>query len=242
MTDSSKHGSDQDGGGIDRRTFIVTGTGAAVSWALPIRARAQGEVEGVGQEAGGRTFTVSNDWTVRFAEPETVGSIDGTAGVDLAVRFAEVSILEPDANGSAVERIELVRTYNGQVPGPTFRLMAGDKLELKVINGLPPNSPAPPPYGDDDCHHLMALNVPGCFNTTNLHTHGLHVSPRTQGPDLKQGISSDDVLVRIPPRDDPWTTPAGRANGRTASGCRSSMRREPTGIMPISTARPRSRS
>jgi FtsP/CotA-like multicopper oxidase with cupredoxin domain len=48
----------------------------------------------------------------------------------------------------------------------------------------------------------MALNVPGCFNTTNLHTHGLHVSPTTQGLDPKQGISSDDVLVKIPPRND----------------------------------------
>jgi FtsP/CotA-like multicopper oxidase with cupredoxin domain len=120
---------------------------------------------------------------VQFAEPEAIGSIDGTAGLDLVVRFAEVSILEPGPEGTGVERIELARTYNGQVPGPTFRLMAGDKLELKVINALPPNSLAPPPYGDDDCQMLMALNVPGCFNTTNLHTHGLHVSPTTQGPD-----------------------------------------------------------
>jgi FtsP/CotA-like multicopper oxidase with cupredoxin domain len=194
MTDSQARRS------IDRRGFMIAATGIAASWALPIRVVAQ-----VGEPVTRilPDFTVPDGWVVPFGEPDSVGAVAGTAGQDLVVRFAKVSILEPDASGAATERIELTRTYNGKVPGPTFRLKPGDKLEFKITNDLPPNQPAPPPYDEiDDCHMLMALNVPGCFNTTNLHTHGLHVSPKTQGPDIKTGISSDDVLVRIPPKND----------------------------------------
>ncbi len=191
--------------GIDRRGFVVTATGVAASWALPIQAMAQEILDGFAPPAPElETLTVPEGWHVPFAEPGAVGALQGTAGVDLTVRFAEVSILEPDQSGAPVERIELVRTYNGKVPGPTFRLKPGDKLEFKITNALPHNQPAPYPYeGIDSCHMLMALNVPGCFNTTNLHTHGLHVSPQTQGPDIMTGVSSDDIRIRIPPKDDP---------------------------------------
>src|SRR3712207_9309961 len=43
-------------------------------------------------------------------------------------------------------------TYNGTVPGPTLRLRPGDRLQVELVN---------------------RLSVP-----TNLHTHGLHVSPK----------------------------------------------------------------
>ena len=43
-------------------------------------------------------------------------------------------------------------TYNGTVPGPTLRLRPGDRLQVQLVNHL---------------------GVP-----TNLHTHGLHVSPK----------------------------------------------------------------
>ncbi len=187
---------------IDRRGFIITASGIAASWALPIRAIAQDGVPPPDRRTL-PVFTVPEGWSVPFGEPEVVAAVDGTAGQDLAVRFAEISILEPDDDGVAIERIELTRTYNGKVPGPTFRLKPGDKLAFKITNELPHNEPAPPPYNEiDDCHMLMALNVPGCFNTTNLHTHGLHASPQTQG-DLMTGVSSDDVRIRIPPKDDP---------------------------------------
>jgi len=197
MTDGSERN-------IDRRGFIVTATGIAASWALPLRVMAQGSLDGFEPPAPeAQTLTVPEGWHMEFAEPETVATVEGTAGVDLAVQFAEVAIVEPDASGAPVERIEQVRTYNGQVPGPTFRLKPGDKLEFMITNQLPPSDAPPPPYENvESCHMLMALNVPGCFNTTNLHTHGLHASPQTKG-DLMTGVSSDDVRVRIPPKDDP---------------------------------------
>ena len=55
-------------------------------------------------------------------------------------------------------------TYNGSSPGPTLRVRPGDRLVVHLENEL-----------DDD---------------TNLHTHGLHVSPDGD---------SDNIFVRVPP-------------------------------------------
>ncbi len=68
-------------------------------------------------------------------------------------------------------------------------MQPGDQLNLNLVNNMPDN---PDP---DQCEQLMNENQPHCFNTTNLHTHGLHVSPKT-GAD---NISSDDVHVKIEP-------------------------------------------
>ncbi|MBK5288691.1 MAG: multicopper oxidase family protein [Acidimicrobiia bacterium] len=55
-------------------------------------------------------------------------------------------------------------TYNGTTPGPTLRLRPGDTLRITLVN------------------HLS--------ETTNLHTHGLHVSPSG---------SADNIFVMVPP-------------------------------------------
>lgn len=52
--------------------------------------------------------------------------------------------------------------YNGAVPGPTLRLRAGDELSIRLTNRL--------------------------AGPTNLHVHGLHVSPQGNG---------DNVFVRV---------------------------------------------
>ena len=54
--------------------------------------------------------------------------------------------------------------YNGGVPGPTLRLRPGDRLQIKLVN---------------------RLDAP-----TNLHVHGLHVSPEGNG---------DNVFVTVDP-------------------------------------------
>ena len=65
---------------------------------------------------------------------------------------------------------------------PTIQVSPGISLSLKVTNNLP-QSP--------DCDsHPKDINVPHCFNGTNLHTHGLWVSPSG---------NSDNVLVDIKP-------------------------------------------
>ena len=63
----------------------------------------------------------------------------------------------------AGERVELL-TYNGQFPGPVLRAAEGDLLRVDLVNHLD--------------------------EPTNLHFHGLHVSP---------GGNSDNVFVSVPP-------------------------------------------
>jgi hypothetical protein len=73
-----------------------------------------------------------------------------------------------------------VRTYEGTVPGPTLRVKPGDLLRITLINDLPPNrDPAP-----------VIHSLPHQFNTTNFHSHGLHVSP--------SGISDNVMRIMEP--------------------------------------------
>ena len=72
------------------------------------------------------------------------------------------------------------RSYNGAIGGPTIRCRPGDLLQVTVNNSLGPNLDLMP----------QDINIPHHFNTTNLHVHGLHVSP--------QG-NSDNIFVSIDP-------------------------------------------
>jgi FtsP/CotA-like multicopper oxidase with cupredoxin domain/peroxiredoxin len=65
------------------------------------------------------------------------------------------------------------RSYNQALVGPVIRVRQKEKLIVELDNGLPPE-PAPPAPPPGPGH----AEVPHGFNTTNLHTHGLHVSPR----------------------------------------------------------------
>lgn len=63
------------------------------------------------------------------------------------------------------------RGYNGNIPGPTLRLKRGTTVKVSVHNLLADNDGA------------KVLNYIGAPNTTNLHTHGLHISPHAPGDD-----------------------------------------------------------
>jgi FtsP/CotA-like multicopper oxidase with cupredoxin domain len=83
-----------------------------------------------------------------------------------------------------------LRSYGGCKSGPVVEVLPGNTLRMDLINGLDANDPSclptPPP----------GLGLPpgvGCFNTINLHTHGLHVSPAG---------NSDNVLLNIAPQTD----------------------------------------
>jgi L-ascorbate oxidase len=75
-----------------------------------------------------------------------------------------------------------LRSYNGRLAGPTIRIHPGDTLRVDFKNSLPV----------DDCVEPQgAHSIPTCFNITNLHTHGLHVSPSG---------NSDNVLLELGPQ------------------------------------------
>jgi FtsP/CotA-like multicopper oxidase with cupredoxin domain len=77
-----------------------------------------------------------------LAEPPVLRSADGRLDVSLEAGYGPAMV-----GGRAVTTY----AYNGQVPGPTLRLRAGDTLAVSLANRMD--------------------------EATNLHTHGLHVSP-----------------------------------------------------------------
>lgn len=74
-----------------------------------------------------------------------------------------------------------LRTYNGQLTGPTFETFPGDLLRISVQNNLPEEN-------HDDHDAWMSLPerkralVPHMFNTTNLHVHGIETVPHLFDP------------------------------------------------------------
>src|SRR5262249_311046 len=85
-----------------------------------------------------------------------------------------------------------LRTYNGALVGPTLRVKPGEVLNILLNNALPRE--APDQRGaqvKEEGDNAFIETRPHSFNTTNLHTHGLHVSPVG---------NSDNVLLAIPPQ------------------------------------------
>lgn len=66
-------------------------------------------------------------------------------------------------------------TYDGMVPGPTLRVRPGDRLRIRLVNDLGrPSRHAEVPCGRREPPHVEG---PEEELLTNLHTHGLEVSP-----------------------------------------------------------------
>ena len=78
---------------------------------------------------------------------------------------------------------QLTRGFNGAIPGPTIRTAPGERLRITLHNTL---------FGDPSQPEEARLpfNDFKLFNTTTLHTHGLHVSPRAP---------ADDVFLTVEP-------------------------------------------
>jgi FtsP/CotA-like multicopper oxidase with cupredoxin domain len=71
--------------------------------------------------------------------------------------------------------------------GPQIRAKQGESLKIHLVNHLPAESAATCPDSVNN------INQGHCFNTANLHTHGLWVSP--------QG-NSDNVFLILKPKED----------------------------------------
>lgn len=106
--------------------------------------------------------------------------------LDLKVTYTEGFIRNPAAGRP--DRVKL-RSYQGTdvdpnhpFIAPTIQATPGDTVRIRLDNQLP---------DDPSCLHSDApTNTPHCFNGTNLHSHGLWVSPTG---------NSDNVLLAINP-------------------------------------------
>ena len=106
--------------------------------------------------------------------PPVVESTGGVLNLELVAQYAR--------NEIGRDPVEL-RSYNGSLVGPTLKLKPGDLLRIHLVNRLPRVE------GD----HQDVVNGPHGLNTTNIHTHGLHVSPSG---------NSDNPLLKIEPDTD----------------------------------------
>jgi FtsP/CotA-like multicopper oxidase with cupredoxin domain/peroxiredoxin len=106
---------------------------------------------------------------VSYVSPQEIVSGSATATMDLRVvevvnRFNDIDLRH--------------RSYNRGLVGPTTRVRAGQVLKVRLQNDL-----------EDEPPDMHDGNIPHGFNTTNLHTHGLHVSPQSPADDVFQEIA-----------------------------------------------------
>lgn len=99
--------------------------------------------------------------------------------VDLNIVMA---IVDPN-----VKNAPKLRTYNGQTPGPTLNVLPGENLEVNLTNSLDAQTP------EEFCPPTM--NQYHASNSTNFHTHGLHVNPYK----ATDGRDSDNIFLTLVP-------------------------------------------
>ncbi len=100
---------------------------------------------------------------------------------DLPIDYQKGEIYNPATGKNDTVKL---RSYNGQFIAPTAVMEPGQTVRFNVINNLP--------VPKVDCARAD-MNTPApdtCFNVTNLHSHGLWVSPTG---------NSDNVLLSINP-------------------------------------------
>lgn len=105
-------------------------------------------------------------------------------------------------------------TYNGRSIAPTIRVYPGDTLKIEYVNDLP-------------VHSAESCAISPCRNMTNLHFHGLEISPQAPQDDVidMMAMPGDTLhyVVQIP-RDQPpglfWyhTHPHGESHRQALDG------------------------
>jgi FtsP/CotA-like multicopper oxidase with cupredoxin domain len=145
---------------VSRRAILQAGIGLAGAAALaPTRLRAA--------DASPSPTPTPPPPTLGPTQPPielpTPPIIRSEAGVLSTTLTAMPATVEMNAGGPVT-----TWTYDGLVPAPTWEIQPGDVLRVQVINELPPL---------EHSDHPVDLTRPHEWTTTNLHTHGLHVSP-----------------------------------------------------------------
>ena len=186
-----------------RRTIVAAGaaTGAlgaisALGWTLVAGARQDGAPAATPHVPGKTAETSTHDHAstptagpkpTPVVDPIAFGFVAGEEFVDPPVRKSENGLLETTltaAFGPAIVagREVTTLTYDGSLPGPTLQVQSGDTLKVRVINEFD--------------------------QPTNLHTHGLHVSPSGNSDNVFVSIepgTSFDYEIELPTNHQPGT-------------------------------------
>jgi FtsP/CotA-like multicopper oxidase with cupredoxin domain len=121
-----------------------------------------------------------------FPQPATISSVDGQLNTALAIAFQELPIAVPTPTPVATFALRTIGVADPNdpsemiwgYPGPTLRVKPGDRVQVLVQNNLN-QSPVPTP----------TVALPQYFGSeaapvTNIHYHGLHVTPVAPGDDI----------------------------------------------------------
>ncbi len=173
---------------ITRRSLLAGAMGVAAAGALAAC--------GMGSR-GGSASTSSGAPASQQPTPPTGGlgqpSVRASAGGLLTTSLTAAATVLP-VGGGTIPGL----TYEQALPGPTLKLSPGDTLKLKLANSLPATSGQGMGMGNGMGQMNGMADAPG---HTNLHFHGLHVSPDGNSDNVFIDVapeSSQDYEVRIP--------------------------------------------
>lgn len=159
---------------ISRRKFIALASLGVTGTYVTLHAGLARAMMGSGGMGGGGGTTIINPVPgALFRDPpEAVRNSQG---------IYEITALEAKVNVNGT--IATLLTYNGSFPGPTIRAGKGETLRVLFNNALP---------------YTTATNILGhTRNITNIHTHGLHVSPSGQSDNMMRMAGPGERLEYI---------------------------------------------
>ena len=120
-------------------------------------------------------------------EPEVRTSRDGLLDTTLTCRVQPVSVAGKTA---------IMSVYEGALPGPTLRTRPGDRLRINLVNMLDDLPPGLPPDSPFVCSSISAtghtLGEHATTCDTNLHVHGMHVSPEGNSDNIFLTVKSGE--------------------------------------------------
>src|SRR5919107_1902431 len=96
--------------------------------------------------------------------------------------FLNTTLVAEYKIGEVGNQRTVAMVYNGSIPGPTYHVYPGDKVEINLINNL--------------------------NESTNLHFHGMHVSPANNSDNIFLEIApgkTQNYTLNIPKNHDPGT-------------------------------------
>lgn len=175
---------------LSRRRVLQLGAGVLAGAPL-VAACSAADPSGTVTSTAGPTSAAPSG-TVPLRSTTVTRSQGGELVTTLTPRPAQVDIGAP--------RPITTWAYDGLIPGPTWEIVPGDVLRVDLANELPALAPttsssASTPSGGTDEHAghaggAMPMDRPHQWTTTNLHYHGMHISPEGNG---------DDVFLTVQP-------------------------------------------
>jgi len=157
---------------LDRRGFLVSGLGLAASTLTGFSAACTPDSALAPPLRLPRPGRIVRPGTGDLPEPRIISSVGGILSASIACGTAPATV--------AGRRVFEPVTYDGTFPGPTLWVRPGDTIDLSFTNRIVfDQADTKPGYG----------RPPRPTNASNLHYHGMHVSPIG---------TADNMLVMVP--------------------------------------------